>query len=150
MRHRFLKSSNKLFDDGWVRCSTRRCEGCTARLSPRLRQHLENEMFKYPDDADGNALKRIADDGVDMTKPLTIEFQIAAVPDEAIANSVVNDIKKEGYSSKKDHDEADDEWLIICPIEIVPSYDNIVSTQQRLERLISSSNAQLVGWGVLI
>ena len=106
-------------------------------------------MFKYPDDADGNALKRIADDGVDMTKPLTIEFQIA-VPDEAIANSVVNDIKKEGYSSKKDHDEVDDEWLIICPIEIVPSYDNIVSTQQRLERLISSSNAQLVGWGVLI
>ena len=36
----------------------------------------------FPYDADGDALRRLVDDGSDLTKPMCVEFQVA-VPDEA-------------------------------------------------------------------
>ncbi|MEL7492044.1 MAG: ribonuclease E inhibitor RraB [Pseudomonadota bacterium] len=106
-------------------------------------------MPEYPDDADGDALQRIADDGVDMTKPLAIEFQIL-VPNENTADKVARELQKSGYGSNKDYDDVDDEWLIICPIEMVPSYENVVSMQKTLEGKLASCKAQLVGWGALV
>jgi regulator of ribonuclease activity B len=42
-------------------------------------------LGNYPNDSDGDALRRVVNDGSDMSKPMFIDFQVA-VPDEAAAN----------------------------------------------------------------
>lgn len=40
----------------------------------------------FPDDADGDALRRLVNDGSDLTKPMLIDFQIAVPTEEAVNN----------------------------------------------------------------
>jgi Regulator of ribonuclease activity B len=44
-------------------------------------------LGNYPNDSDGDALRRVVNDGSDMSKPMFIDFQVA-VPDEAAANAL--------------------------------------------------------------
>lgn len=54
--------------------------------------------FGYPDDADGDALRRVALTA-DMSKPMDIDFAVA-VPDEAWANDVARVVASRGYATK--------------------------------------------------
>lgn len=53
----------------------------------------------FPNGADGDALRRFVDGGSDLSKPMTIDFQVA-VPDEAAANGLAEIAYKLGYSVK--------------------------------------------------
>jgi len=43
--------------------------------------------YEFPDDADGDALRRFVDNGSDLAKPMSIGFQVA-VPDENAAKGL--------------------------------------------------------------
>ena len=105
-------------------------------------------MNDYPNDADGDTLRRIANDGVDMTKPLMVEFHVS-VPDAEEAQKIERLIGNVGFCCKRNYDDIDNEWLVICSKEMVPSYENVVSTQKMLAELVSAQDAQLAGWGAL-
>ena len=53
----------------------------------------------FPNDADGDALRRFVDGGSDLSQPMTIDFQVA-VPDEAAANGLAEVVYKLGYRVK--------------------------------------------------
>ena len=44
---------------------------------------------EYPDDLDGQVLRSIAEDGNDMTKPMEVEFHVAA-PSEEVADAIAD------------------------------------------------------------
>ncbi|MCG8435309.1 MAG: ribonuclease E inhibitor RraB [Gammaproteobacteria bacterium] len=44
----------------------------------------------YPNDADGDALRRIAADGSDMTKPMEVDYHVAA-PDQSASQMLPSD-----------------------------------------------------------
>lgn len=52
----------------------------------------------YPDDADGQTLRQIAADGSDMSKPMDIDFRVAA-PSEATARQVADQAARLGYDA---------------------------------------------------
>jgi hypothetical protein len=65
-------------------------------------------MEPYPDDADGAVLAMLAEQGVNMTQPLNIEFAVA-VADENVARAVAKAIADEGYDAEIYHDTGEEE-----------------------------------------
>lgn len=57
----------------------------------------------YPNDADGDALRRVAGDGSDMSTPMEIDFAVAA-PDEASAIGIAQAAQSKGYHTNIDRD----------------------------------------------
>ena len=77
----------------------------------------------YPNDADGDALRRLADGGGDMSKPMDIDLFIAA-SDEATATVVANGHEL-GYRTEvcfDDDEGSGDSWTCECTKAMIPTY----------------------------
>ena len=132
-------------------------------------------MTTFPDDEDGAVLASLAEAGVDLSKPLEIEFAVAA-EDDASAQKIAVAIRAAGYAAEVDHDPGDPEdgeaeagdaafadldededeaafgpsWTICVPVELVPEHARIVALQAELDAIASPLGGAADGWGVLI
>lgn len=103
-------------------------------------------MNKYPNDADGDALKRVEDDGSDMSKPMVVDFHIA-VPNKVAAEKIAAQVKSLGYSSEIWQDEELGEWNCECSKAMLATYNEIVLCQKELDRVAKSHGGYTDGWG---
>jgi hypothetical protein len=123
-----------------------------------------DSAVNYPDDPDGDALRRIAAEGIDMSQPQLIEFAVA-VPDEAAGTKIEAALAQHGYAGHLDYDEGepdedgeidpDDEefgpaWTVYIGISMVPTYDEIMRIQADLDRIAGPHGGRSDGWGVMI
>jgi hypothetical protein len=121
-------------------------------------------MSKYPDDDDGAVLADLAAQGIDMSQPLEIEFQVAA-GDQSSANAIAQSLGKAGYDVQVDFDpgEPDEDgeidpndeefgpaWTVIAAVRMIPECQEIIRIQQDLDRLAGPHGGFSDGWGVLI
>jgi regulator of RNase E activity RraB len=108
----------------------------------------------YPDDEDGHTLRGLAAEGNDMSKPMDIDFHVAA-PDEDAAREVAGRAAKLGYRAEVffDDEEADldqeslPSWTCECTKTMVPCYESIVAAQRELDDAARPSGAYVDGWG---
>jgi len=115
----------------------------------------------YPDDADGDALARLAAAGVDMTQPLSLEFAIAA-PDERSADAIAKSLSTRGYRAETYFDEGDAEaaadeegefgpsWSVYVSMTMVPNYDRLIRVQEELDQIARPHGGFADGWGSLV
>ena len=106
-------------------------------------------MPDYPSDDDGDALRRVASDGSDMTKPMVIDFAIAA-PTEDVARQVAQLASSRGFACEVEHDVDEDgveAWDCICRVEMVATYERLVAVQRELDELVGPLGAHTDGWG---
>ena len=109
----------------------------------------------YPDDADGDVLNAIAESGVDMTQPLTIEFVIDA-PSERHARAIEEDLAAAGHPAEavgEDGDAAEGVepgWLVMIEQDVVPEYPRILDMPAECDRFASAHQAKVDGGGALI
>ena len=103
----------------------------------------------YPDDADGDVLRNLAADGNDMSRPMSIDFQIAA-PDADVAQAVATEAQKLGFevsvymnddpdesgfeddplgAELEGFDEDDSPFTCECSRVMIPTYDGIMAAQ---------------------
>jgi len=121
-------------------------------------------MTKFPDDDDGVALAGIEARGIDMTKPIKIEFAID-VPDEPVAGAVSKALVENGYHTETLYDEGepdengvinpDDEefgpaWTVYVHLEMIPRYEDVIRVQADLDRIVDPLGGKSDGWGTLI
>jgi hypothetical protein len=121
-------------------------------------------MAEYPDDADGAVLADLAAQGVDLSQPLQIDFQVAA-PDEAGANAIAGALTKAGYDVEIEYDpgepdeegeiDPDDEefgpaWTVVATRQMIPVYNELIRIQAELDRLAGPYDGYSDGWGVLV
>lgn len=121
-------------------------------------------MPEFPDDEDGAVLAELAVQGIDLSKPLPIEYAVA-VPSEESANSTAEALTKAGYEVEIDYDEGepdeedeideeDDDfgpsWSVYANVTMVPKYDEIIRIQAELDQLARPFGGYADGWGVLI
>ena len=99
----------------------------------------------FPDDADGDALRRIAQDGSDMSKPMEIEFAVAA-PDEDSARAIAKAAASRGYRTDVDRDGAGT-WSCYCARSMVATYKAVVEGQAELDALSRLHGGYADGWG---
>lgn len=134
-------------------------------------------MTNFPDDDDGAVLESLREAGVDLSKPLEIDFQIAVV-DEASGQQIVDAVRAAGYpadlvyddggtedgvaedgdEAHEDEDQATEEddgcddpsWTIYVIMEIVPDYQRVVDIQAKLDELAQPFGGEVDGWGAMI
>ncbi len=118
------------------------------RLSFAALRHRITKMSNiYPNDADGDALRRVAADGSDMSRPMFVDFQIA-VPDEASAKGVADAAAKLGYHAKVyDSPGISLEWTCECSTRILATYETVLAIQEELAGLSAPFGGHPDGWG---
>ena len=105
----------------------------------------------YPNDDDGEVLRRIAADNNDMSKPMDIDFQVA-VPDESAARHVADEASRLGYRTSIHFDDDEDEdgedlWTCECTRSMVPGWEAITAAQAELDGIARPVGGYADGWG---
>jgi regulator of RNase E activity RraB len=110
-------------------------------------------MPEYPNDADGDALRRVAADGSDMSKPMLVDFMVA-VRDGESGQNVAAAAAHLGYRTQvmQDSSEEDDEanaypWTVYCTKKMTLTYEAVVAAQAELDRLSQPYGGYIDGWG---
>lgn len=99
----------------------------------------------YPDDADGDALRRVASHGADMSRPMRIEFTIA-VPTVECARSLAERIATIGFSPDLYVDEETGSVSLYCARSMLATYEGVIEAQVELNKLCEPVGANCDGW----
>ncbi|MEO7111581.1 MAG: ribonuclease E inhibitor RraB [Polyangiaceae bacterium] len=99
----------------------------------------------YPNDADGDALRKLAEQS-DMSKPRSIDFAVD-VPDRASGDQVAAAATKRGYATAVECDEPTQTWTCYCTKQMLPAYDGVVAAQTELDELAKPFGGRSDGWG---
>lgn len=103
--------------------------------------------LKCPDDADGRALRSIANDGSDMSKPMFINFQVA-VPNEAAAKGLAAAAYKLGYRvSIYASPNCGLPWTCECSTRTLATHQAVLAIQDELSELAKDFGGYSDGWG---
>jgi hypothetical protein len=109
----------------------------------------EDASLKFPDDANGSALKSLYKEGLDFKKSHSVEFFIA-VPDEKSGERLTDVLKAEGFNCFIEQDDETDEWTCCTSKNMLLEYDKIVEIQDRLDQLSKPYGGFSDGWGVFV
>jgi Regulator of ribonuclease activity B len=100
----------------------------------------------YPNDADGDALRRVARDGSDMTRPMDVDFAVA-VPDEMSGLEVAKLAQGLGYRPDVVRDDESGSWTCCCTRSMVLTYAAVIAAQAELDRVAGPVGGASDGWG---
>lgn len=110
---------------------------------PLSRSMVKKEL---PSDATGDALRRLRDDGADLSKPHEIAFYLGA-PDEEAGMSIMTAAAEEGFEVSLNKDDAGSEWTCCCTRMVLPGYHEITQIEARLDALAGRFGGKADGWG---
>jgi hypothetical protein len=99
----------------------------------------------YPDDDDGDALRRVEENGADMSVPMKIEFSID-VPSEKRAHSLAERISSLGYAPHIFIDDESGSVSIYCAKTMLATHEGVVAAQSQLNELCVPFDAECDGW----
>ena len=102
-------------------------------------------MNKFPGNADGDALKRLAESGADMTSPMVIGFTIAA-PDEPSAKAIALKASETGYETSVEQDSESGEWTCYCSRSMFATYTGVINCQLALDKIAVAYGGFVDGW----
>ena len=109
----------------------------------------------YPDDIDGEVLQMIADDGNDMSKPMIVDYHVAAATEDT-AEKIASAAEKLGYEVAIDFDDGEDAeedeeitepWTCTCRRQMLLQYDAVVAAQKQLDEIARPLGGYSDGWG---
>jgi hypothetical protein len=100
----------------------------------------------YPNDADGDALRKVASNGADMSKPMVIDFSVAA-PNQDVARRVAELVVAHGFQPSISADEQGGGWSVYCSKSMRATYDGVLEAQRCLNELLRPIGAICDGWG---
>lgn len=103
-------------------------------------------MDDLPNDADGDALRRLIADGSDLNREMEIDFAMA-IPDQDAGIQFAPLAEKLGFRTSVYVDEDSGEWTCYCSKRIVPSYTTMIEIQNSLAKLGEPFAAYPDGWG---
>ncbi len=97
-----------------------------------------------PRDATGDALRRLRHDGVDLSRPLAIDFQVESTT-ERVARTVQAEAERLGFSVEVYEDESG--WDCCCTRSMIPDHLAITRAEDLLHDLAGRLGARHTGWG---
>ncbi|MBN1911136.1 MAG: ribonuclease E inhibitor RraB [Pirellulales bacterium] len=112
----------------------------------------------FPDDANGDVLRRMEAAGMDLSRECEVEFW-HVFDDEDDAEEMCRRLDELGYQAEMlmheegEEDEDDEEDLVgidvLCTVTMVPTHAAITETEERLAKLAEACGGQADGWGVM-
>jgi hypothetical protein len=101
---------------------------------------------EYPKDADGDALRRVAASGSDMSGPMVIDFSID-VPDEVTGQRIAVLVEPLGFDPSIYHDPDRSSWSLTCSKSMLATYEGVVAAQIQLSQVAQPLGGVCAGWG---
>jgi hypothetical protein len=103
---------------------------------------------RFPNDADGDALRRVAADGSDMTEPMVIDYFVE-VPDQTAAQRVAEAAAAAafGFRTAVKRDAGTGSWTCYCSKRMPATYDRVVEAQGQLGAISRPFGGRVDGWG---
>jgi len=104
--------------------------------------------MNYPNDANGDALRRMEANGDDLSRPRSIEFTVV-FPDENAAKHFENQIVGLGYTASIEFTQIAQEfpWDVIVANQMIPLYEEIVAFEDFLQEAAKRLGGHTDGWG---
>ena len=108
------------------------------------------ETMKYPDDANGDVLRRMEAHGDDLTCPRNIEFTVV-FPNENAAKRFADHFSTLGYAASAELTETVENfpWDVVVIKHMVPSHAEIGAFEDSLQRVADTFGGHSDGWGCL-
>jgi hypothetical protein len=104
--------------------------------------------LNFPDDADGDVLRRLDESGFDFSKSTTIDFNVDfnSWPPHPVAISRLKE-----YAGAVEIYEPDEEYsgYVLFHIHQILSYELVVDTQKSVTALMAEYGGVCESWGVL-
>lgn len=106
---------------------------------------------RYPDDADGDALRVVAENGADMARPMLVDFMVVATR-EGAASSIAQAASALGYETQVVRDTDEDgrleaTWTVYCSKTMLLDHAAVVAAQAELDRASAPFGGHTDGWG---
>src|SRR5262249_3433177 len=89
--------------------------------------------FDYRDDADGDALRRVALQA-DMSKAMDVDFMVD-VPSEAAGIEVARLAAARGYKTKVHQNTETPRWTCYCTRSMLVTYETVIAAQKELDEM---------------
>jgi phage gp37-like protein len=99
----------------------------------------------YPNDTDGDALRRVVSSGSDMSKSMMIDYAIA-VPDEATARTVACAVEAAGFDPSISEDTVRGRWSVYCAKSMLATHAGVVAAQSTLNKIAGPLGGTCDGW----
>lgn len=100
----------------------------------------------FPNNDTGQALKRLSDDGADLSLPMEFDFFIA-IPSERLGLRIASEVSRLDFETSVEFDSEVNEWTCYCTKKIIPSYENIEKIEQELSQIASKLGGNYDGFG---
>ena len=102
-------------------------------------------MDNSPGNADGDALRRLAESGADMTSPMVIDFAVT-IPDEPTGKAIALKVIETGYKACVDQDLESSEWTCYCSKTMFATYTGVINCQLELDKIAVAYGGFVDGW----
>jgi hypothetical protein len=102
----------------------------------------------YPDDDNGDTLRRMEAEGDDLTKPRNIDFTVVFL-NEDLAKRFAGHFQQEGYNVSVDFAQTVKElpWDVVVVRYMSPSYQEINDFETELQEAADLMGGRNDGWG---
>lgn len=104
--------------------------------------------MNWPNDADGDVLRRMQGSGFDFTKPCLIDFNVD-FQDWPPSEAAVRILEREYPSTKVYEPTSEDEGYVQFQVFELLSYELVIKTQEYVTGLVASYGGICESWGVL-
>jgi hypothetical protein len=105
----------------------------------------KSPMNSLPNDANGDALRRLAADGSDLSRAMPLEFHVAA-PSEKVGQQLAQ-AQGSGFTTSVWRDDETGEWTCTCTKTMVPDHAEITRIEQQLDAIAQPVGGHADGWG---
>jgi Regulator of ribonuclease activity B len=107
-------------------------------------------MDEFPDDENGDVLRRMAARGIDLVSPRIVDFE-HCFPDEAAARAFRKSVEATVREARlfESNAESGTGWEVQCRVEMIPSHAAITETEERLGGIAAAFDGRPDGWGFL-
>ena len=100
----------------------------------------------YPADADGAAIRRVVARGIDLSRPIDIDF-VVDVPSKAAGERIKTLASRLGYQTILEADEDEITWTCYCSRRMLLTYDALVAARSALDAVCRPHGGSVDGWG---
>ncbi len=103
-------------------------------------------MKNIPNDATGDAIRQIIDYGVDLNKPMDVDFFVV-IPNEKRGLSFIEELKNENFTFSLEYDDEDKEWTCYCTKSMFLEHKDITETERYLDSHAKQFDGYIDGFG---
>lgn len=115
--------------------------------SDQKSRNSNQRMLTFPNDANGDVLRRMQSQGDDLSKPRNIDFEFIFQTEPNAKSFAKEAAKVPGTKVKSSRYEERRMWETTVTKHMLPTYENITNMEESLTRTAKLHDGEPDGWG---